>query len=51
MTNNQPNYTSEGGSGNFSPDPSNTSIPLFQIIPYKGMTAAKVAALVSKQVG
>lgn len=49
--NNQPNYQSEGGIGNINPDPAaNPDKPLFTLIPYKGLTAAKIAAIIPKQV-
>ena len=47
----EPNVYTEGGIIDVQPvPPTNPAAPLFKIIPYKGLTAAKVAPLVSKQV-
>jgi len=49
---NEPNFKTEGGIGNVNPNPQgNPASPLFTLTPYQGMTAAKAAALVSKEVG
>ena len=44
-----PNVKSEGGTAS-SVNPGG-DVPIGVVIPYKGMTAAKMAAMVSKEVG
>jgi hypothetical protein len=49
---NEPNVQSEGGIENVNTNPAtHDTVPLFTLIPYKGQTAAKAAALVPKEVG
>lgn len=52
MSNNEPNAYSEGGIVDADTFPqADQTKPIFKFISYKGMTAAKAAALVSKEVG
>lgn len=46
----EPNVYTEGGLVDVQTPPYNSAEPIFKIIPYKGLTAAKVAPLVNKQV-
>lgn len=48
---NEPNVQQEGGIENVNPNPNDSTKPEFILIPYRGMTASKAAALVPKEVG
>jgi hypothetical protein len=52
MNNEEPNVSTEGGITNVDSFPQvDQTKPIFNFTRYKGMTAAKAAALVSKEVG
>jgi hypothetical protein len=52
MSNSLPAVFGEGGLTNYDPQSlTDSSLPVYRLVPYQGLTAAKAAALVNKQVG
>lgn len=52
MSDSSPTIFGEGGLIDYDPRAlTDTALPLYKLVPYQGLTAAKVAAIVNKQEG